>query len=149
MKLLTLALVAALAGLSGAVHAQQVGGGGAGAAPGTPYHLSGGTTAGTNSTSIKGSAGVLYHVVAINPTATLAYLRLYDSATAPTCSSATGVRHVYPVPANTSGAGFVIPTAGPAGEAYVNGIGFCVTGAGGDTDMTNAPAGVFVEASYH
>jgi hypothetical protein len=112
----------------------------------TPYHLSGGTAASTNATSVKASAGTLCDLAVINTTATLAYLKLYDSASAPTCSSATGLKHVYPVPANTSGAGFVRALA--VGEAYAGGIAYCVTGGGADTDATNAPAGVFVEASY-
>ena len=113
----------------------------------TPYHLSGGTTASTNASSIKGSAGTLYSLVAINTSGTVGYLKLYNLAAAPTCSSATGIVHVYPVPASTSGAGFVLPIPN-AGEAYGTGIGFCVTGGGSDTDNTNGPAGIFVEASY-
>lgn len=113
----------------------------------TPYHLSGGTTASTNSSSIKGSAGTLYALTAINTTGTFGYLKVYDSAAAPTCSSATGIKHVFPVPTSTAGAGFVIPLA-DIGEIYSNGIGYCVTGGGTDTDNTNAPAGIFVEASF-
>ncbi|MDA8113237.1 MAG: hypothetical protein M0Z43_00710, partial [Acidithiobacillus sp.] len=112
----------------------------------TPYHLSGGTTATTNATSIKASAGTLYRITAINTTGTIAYLKLYNLATAPTCSSATGIVHVYPIPANTSGAGITIGNT--VGEAYGTGIAFCVTGGGSDTNNTNAPAGVYIEGSY-
>jgi hypothetical protein len=113
----------------------------------TPYHLAGGTAASTNSTSIKGSVGTLCVITAINTTATIVYLKVYDSASAPTCSSATNIKHVFPIPSGTSGNGFVLPV-GPYGEAYANGIGYCVTGGGGDTDNTNAVTGIFVEASY-
>jgi hypothetical protein len=113
----------------------------------TPYNLSGGSAASTNATSIKGSAGTLCHLTVISTSATLAYLRLYDSASAPTCSSATGAKHSYPVPASNTGAGVAIPL-GPFGEAYANGIGFCLTGGGADTDNTSAPIGVFVNASF-
>lgn len=114
----------------------------------TPYHLSGGTTASNNSTSMKGSAGNLCDLVPINTTANIYYLKIYDTAGAPTCSSATGLKHVFPIPANVSslGAGMVRSLA--LGESYVNGIGFCVTGGGGDTDNSNAATGVYIEASY-
>ena len=111
------------------------------------YHLSGGTTASTNSNAIKSSAaGTLCVITGVSTSGTLGFLKLYDSAGAPTCSSATGLKHVYPIPANTSGAGINI--AVPDGERYTNGIGFCVTGGGGDTDNTNAPTGIYIEASY-
>lgn len=114
----------------------------------TPYHLAGGTAASTNSTNIKTTAGTLCDLVAINTTSTTYFLRMYDAAAAPTCSSATGAVHDYPIPnAAGAGTGFVRPIA-PFGEAYVNGIGFCVTGAGTDTDTTNAATGVYIEASY-
>lgn len=115
----------------------------------TPYHLSGGTAASTNSTSVKGSLGNLCDLVAINTTTTVYYLRLYDSASAPTCSSATGVKHVYPIPpAVAAGAAGGIVRSLALGESYANGIGFCVTGGSGDTDTTNAATGVFIEGSY-
>lgn len=116
----------------------------------TPYHLAGGTAATNNSTSIKGSAGNLMTAVAINTTTTLYYLRFYDSASAPTCSSATNLKHTYPVPpapASGQAGGFVVPLP-VSGESYTSGIGFCVTGAAGDADNTNAATGIYIEASY-
>ncbi len=112
----------------------------------TPYHLAGGTGASNNSTSVKGSAGKLCDLIPINTTATLYYLKIYDSASAPTCSSATNLKHVFPIPASTTGAGF--HRSIPVGEDYANGIGFCVVGAGSDTDNSNAATGVYIEASY-
>lgn len=109
----------------------------------TPYHLAGGTAASTNATSVKASAGTLCHLAAINTTVTTYYLRLYNLATAPTCSSATGAVHTYPV---LPSGGINIPL--PVGETYSTGIAFCVTGGGGDTDNTNAATGVYIEASY-
>lgn len=113
----------------------------------TPYHLAGGTAASTNSTSISSGAHTLCALRAINTTATLVYLRVYDSSSAPTCSSATNLKHTYPIPANSNGAGFM-DAEGAFGEAYSNGLGFCVTGGGSDTDNTNAVTGVYIEASY-
>jgi len=109
----------------------------------TPYHLAGGTAASTNATNIKASAGTLCHLTAINTTVTIYYLRMYNLASAPTCSSATGAVHTYPV---LPSGGINIPL--PVGETYSTGIGFCVTGGGADTDNTNAATGVWIEASY-
>ena len=111
----------------------------------TPYHVASAAT--TNSTLISTGAHTLYSLVLINTTATIYYLRVYDQAAAPTCSSATGAVHSYPIPANTTGSGMVIPF-GTVGEAYASGFGFCITGGGSDTDNTAAAAGVYVNASY-
>lgn len=104
------------------------------------------SAASTNSTSVKGSAGQLYHIRAINTTATLYYLRLYNSSSAPTCSSATGFIETIPIPASATGAGVVIDSA--IGFAYGTGIGFCLTGGGSSTDNTNAATGVYLTIGY-
>lgn len=109
----------------------------------TPYHLAGGTAASTNATNIKASPGSLCHITAINTTVTTYYLRLYNLAVAPTCSSATGATHSYPI---LPSGGVNIPL--PLGELYTAGIGFCVTGGGSDTDNTAAATGVYIEGSY-
>src|SRR5712691_10572618 len=44
----------------------------------TPYHLAGGTAASTNATLISTGAHTLYTLIATNPTATPACLRMYD-----------------------------------------------------------------------
>jgi hypothetical protein len=115
---------------------------------------SGGTTAcfvssaaSTNSTSCKGSAGQIYHVELVNTTSTLYYLRLYNSSSAPTCSSATGFIRTIPIPHGT-GAGAGISGDYAMGEAYGTGIGFCLTGGGSSTDNTNAATGVYVTVLY-
>lgn len=113
----------------------------------THYHLANGSTTGTPAlNTIKGSAGTLLTLVAENTTGTVEYLHVYDSA-APTCGNATGLAHVYMVPANTSGAGFVIPIP-VGGEAYSSAITYFVTGGEADTDCTAAVAGVLVEGSF-
>lgn len=105
------------------------------------------STAGTNSASAKGSAGTLCGGVIINTTATLGYLRLYNSSSAPTCSSATGFVLSIPIPASTSGAGTLLDF-GSFGAAFSTGIGFCFTGGGTSTDNTNGPAGVYINVAY-
>lgn len=103
-------------------------------------------TASTNSTSVKGSAGNVYFIHATNTTATLYYLRMYNSSSAPTCSSATGFIETMPIPASATGAGFVREI--PVGQGYSTGIGFCITGGGSSTDNTNAAAGVYLTIGY-
>lgn len=109
----------------------------------TPAHLL--STASTNATVVKGSAGTLCKLSAINTTASLYYLKFYNVASGPTCASDTVVA-TYPVPASTTGAGVEV-NLGPFGEAYTVGIGFCLTGALADNDNTNAATGVVISYS--
>lgn len=97
----------------------------------------------TNSTSIKGSVGTLCKMITINTTATLYYLKMYNTAAAPTCNSDTVVA-TYPVP--PSNGGVAVPL-GPFGEAYTNGIGFCLTANLADNDNTAAATGVTISYS--
>lgn len=99
------------------------------------------TTASTNAANCKASAGNFSRIRAINTTATLAYLRLYNSSGTPTCSSATGFVESIPIPANSAGAGLATVDF-PIN--YSTGIAYCVTGGGSSTDNTNAPAGVYI-----
>jgi hypothetical protein len=118
----------------------------------TSNPLSGGTdcvlitTASTNATTCKASAGNLYGYEFINTTATLAYVRLYNLAANPTCSSATGFIRSIPVPASATGAGLARDFTVPVN--YTTGIAFCVTGGGSSTDNTNAVAGVYLNFIY-
>ncbi len=104
-----------------------------------PVHVL--SAASTNSTSVKGASGQLVGVVAINTTATIYYLKFYDTASAPTCNSSTVVL-TFPVPfgASSAGGGFVIPL--PQATSFLNGIGICLTGGIADNDNTNAATGV-------
>jgi len=101
------------------------------------------SAASTNSTSCKGSAGQIYGISAVNTTATTYYLRLYNSSSAPTCSSATGFIRTIPVLA-TGGA----VEMRQVGAAFGTGIGFCLTGGGSSTDNTNAATGVYITLEY-
>jgi hypothetical protein len=96
----------------------------------------------TNSTNCKGSAGNVYGILVSNTTSTIYYLRMYNSASAPTCSSATNFIESIPALA-TSANGFAgIP------EGFSTGISFCLTGGGSSTDNTNAATGVYVTILY-
>lgn len=107
------------------------------------------SAASTNSTNCKASAGQLYGYDLVNTTATIYYLRIYNSSGAPTCSSATGFIRTIPVPpaAAAGGAGGVARSLA-VGEAYGTGLGFCLTGGGSSTDNTNAATGVYVTLNY-
>jgi hypothetical protein len=109
----------------------------------TPYHLAGGTAATNNAQNVKATPGILCEMTVINTTTTTYFLKLYDLAAAPTCSSATGLKHVYPI-LSTGG----LQRTLNFGENYAVGIAYCVTGGGADTDNTNAATGVYVEAGY-
>ena len=102
------------------------------------------SAASTNATNIKASAGTLCKMVAVNTAATIYYLKLYNTAGAPTCNSDTVVG-TFPVP--PSNGGIAIPL-GPFGEAYSTGIGFCLTGALADNDNTSAATGVAISYSF-
>lgn len=105
--------------------------------------------ASTNATSVKGSAGTVYHYTLTNTTTAIYYLRMYNLSSAPTCSSATGYVATIPIPpaAAAGGAGGrEIPKN--IGQAFTTGIGFCITGGASSTDNTNAATGVFVEILY-
>jgi hypothetical protein len=110
----------------------------------TPCYITSAAT--NNATNCKASAGNIYGIQAVNTTATLYFLRLYNLAASPTCSSATGFVRTIPIPASVSGNGFVIPE--DVGEAFGTGIGFCLTAGGSSTDNTSAATGVYLTILY-
>lgn len=106
------------------------------------------SAASNNSTSIKASAGTVYSLTFIQTTSTaIQDIRFYDTATAPTCSSATGMKVNIPVQANTVTPGGTF-TFGTMGIAFASGIGICITGANANNDNTNAATGLNVVVSY-
>lgn len=98
--------------------------------------------------AIKGSAGTLYWIHAINLTAAVAYLHLYDATTANVTPGTTTPDFTFPIPTqgDTNGAGFNL-SFGP-GQSFANAITLVVTttndGSAGDPG-TN---GVMVNAGY-
>ncbi len=97
----------------------------------SPYRLISAAT--TNATSVKGSPGSLGSIICGNVGATVAYLKLYNKASAPTVGTDTPV-HTIMIPGNTAGAGFSYPI--PAGLSFTTGIALAVTGLMADTDTT-------------
>lgn len=133
--------------LASAAHAQQP------VSPGTTPNTANAalrcvlvSAASNNATNCKGSAGNVYGFRFVNTTGTIYYLRMYNSSSSPTCSSATGFIESIPIPASTGGAGLV--AIEPMGEGYSTGIGFCLTGGSSSTDNTNAATGVFGTVLY-
>lgn len=115
----------------------------------------GGATGGTilsaasnNSTSIKASAGTLYSFSFLQTTTTLMDVRFYDTASAPTCSSATGMKLNFVVQSNTITPGGTF-NFGSTGVAFTTGIGICITGANANNDNTNAATGLNVIYAFN
>lgn len=95
----------------------------------------------TNATSVKGSAGTLFEISVYNNSATLAWLKLYNSASAPTCGSGTPVgRYIIPG-ATAGGAGSNVDIT--VGKEFTTGIAFCVT-----TGITDADTGAVAANAY-
>lgn len=97
----------------------------------------------TNASNQKSTAGNLFEVTASNPTATPAYLKFYNKATAPTVGTDVPVMTI-PVPANS----FVSYVPGGQGKRFTTGIGMAVTGAITAADTTASVAGVQVHGTY-
>ena len=99
--------------------------------------------------AIKGSAGTLHWIHAINLTASIAYLHLYDATTGNVTPGTTTPDFTFPIPTqgDTNGAGFNLAFGG-GGQAFANAITLVVTtttdGSAGDPG-TN---GVMVNAGY-
>ena len=100
------------------------------------------SAASTNATLVMAGTGhKIESINAINTTVALYWLKIYDTATAPTCGSGTPVfKAAIPFGATNAGGGFVL--AIPDGMQFFNGIGFCLTAAQANSDTGNAATGV-------
>lgn len=102
--------------------------------------------ASTNATLIRGQETKLYVVSAIGLTSSVRYLKFYDKSTAPTVGTDTPVLTI-PVPANTQGAGVVIPFNIPI--VFSDGLSFAITSGSADNDTGAVGAGdVIINLSY-
>ena len=111
--------------------------------PLTPTAASVATTASTNAAVVKSTAGTLFNVSVSNPTATPAFVKLYNKSTTPIVGTDVPIITV-PVAGNSA----VSFDFGSLGARFGSGIGRAVTGAIAATDTTNAVAGVQVLISY-
>lgn len=105
--------------------------------------------ASTNSTAVLAAAGTVYHYSLSNTTTTVYYLRMYNLASAPTCSSATGFVESIPIPpASAAGQVGGRERIMNIGQAFTTGISYCITASSGSTANDAAAAGVFVTILY-
>jgi len=95
----------------------------------------------TNATSVKATFGQVYAIDVSNNSANLAYLKLYDKASAPTCGTDTPVAR-FLVPATAAGGRIQVSIS--AGLAFGTGIGYCLTGAIADNDTTAVAASAYI-----
>lgn len=91
-----------------------------------------------NVTMVKAGAGAIGHIRVFNNSANVAYLKLYNKATAPNPASDTVFDKIL-IPANSSGAGVVLDIA--YGQKFSTGIAFAVVTGFADTDNTAIAAG--------
>lgn len=90
----------------------------------------------TNATSGKASAGTVYTLEALNTSAAVKYLKLYNKASAPTVGTDTPVRTIALPPSNVRT--FI---EFPTGLYFSTGIAYALTGAAADADTTALAAG--------
>lgn len=96
----------------------------------------------TTAIVIKSTSGTVYSVDAFNNGTTIAYVKLYNAATA-TCGSGTPfARYMIPYGASSSGGGFNVSNIN--GDAYGVGIVMCITAGIADTDTTAPAASTYI-----
>lgn len=101
------------------------------------------TTASTNASSQKASAGNLQELSVSNPTATAIYVKLYNKASAPTVGTDVPVMTI-PVAAGAT----VAYEFGNLGKRFATGIALAATAAAAATDTAVAVAGVQIHGTY-
>lgn len=104
-------------------------------APNTPTALFVNSAATTNATSVKASAGTLYSIVVSNSGAAAAFLKLYNSAAAPTVGT-TAIALTIPIPASS----VITVTFGSLGQRFATGIALAITNLVAETDATAVAA---------
>jgi hypothetical protein len=117
--------------------------------PGTSGGLSRSRTLIPNNTTniiVKASAGQLYKIRAMNNSATIAYIKLYDAATA-TAGVGTPVDTIM-IPAATSGGAGIVDTT-EIGVAHATGITYIVTTGIADADTTAPAASSYIVTMYY
>lgn len=107
------------------------------------------STASTNAANHKSTAGNLFEISVSNPTATAAYVKLYNKATAPTVGTDVPVMTIVaPATSATQTQSQVNLTFSQIGKRFPLGIGMAITAGPLATDTAAAVAGVQVHATY-
>lgn len=101
------------------------------------------STASDNATNIKASAATVFTVLVTNTTEQIAYVKLYDIATTPSCGSTPIISGPLPVPGLNQTASWGAPTFF-LGIQTTSGLGICITGGPTDTDDTIVQPGIYV-----
>lgn len=104
------------------------------------------TGTGGDATNIKASAGQLYGWSFSNTNAAAAYVKVYNSASAPTAGSGTPVLRLI-IPGNTAGAGQNL--AQDSGIAFATGIGFTIVTTAADAGSTGVAAAEVLVNFYY
>lgn len=107
------------------------------------------SAASNNATNVKNAAGTLYSVTVTQSTTTAMELKLYNTSSSPTCSSATSLVDIIPIPSNATSPGYHLTY--PVGRAFATGISFCLVAFGAPaagTDNSNAVTGATVSMTY-
>lgn len=112
---------------------------------GSAYSLT--TAASTNAASVKSTAGNLFELTVSNPTATAAYVKLYNKASAPTVGTDVPVLTI-PIPATAAGVGLQCLNFGQNGKRFTTGIAIAVTAAAAASDTAVTVAGIQIHGTY-
>jgi hypothetical protein len=106
-----------------------------------PYKFD--SAASTNATLVAAGYVQVRAIIAVNTTAALYYLKLYNKVSAPVCNTDPVVfKAAVPFGASSAGGGYVVPI--PDGLVFSQGLGFCLTGGIADSDTTVAATGVTI-----
>lgn len=108
----------------------------------TPFHLIAANT--NNSTLVKSGIGRVMGVQLGTISATPAYLKLYDKATAPTCGTDTPIKTFIIPAAATAANGAGSNVAIQFGINFTNGLGICVVTGIAVSDNTAVAAANFI-----
>jgi len=109
---------------------------------GTTYNLV--TAATTNLVNARSTAGNLFELTVSNPTATPAFVKLYNKASAPVVATDVPVMTI-PIAANS----FFSFVPGGQGKRFATGISLAVTGAIAATDATATVAGIQINGTHN
>jgi len=110
----------------------------------TPFLSATNSAATTNATLVRTGPAQVFHIVATNISASVRYLKIYNKATAPTVGTDTPIL-TFPIPAGS----YVNVPSTLSGIYFNLGIGYAITGAAADSDITVIAAGdVKVVFSY-
>ncbi len=97
----------------------------------------------TTSVAVKASAGQIYGIRTFSNNTTQVYGKLYNTTQANvTCGGGLTPQDRFSIPAQTGGAGFVVPI--PYGEKFTNAITLCVTGGIADNASTSVSAASYL-----